>query len=144
VKSSYCTGRVRALKLWLPVVVWAGLIISAANDTFSAGNTAGLLERIFGEVPYVLHVLIRKGSHVVVYAILGALTWRADRRWTVVIGIALVVAGTDEWMQSRAANRTGTSWDVLLDLIGAALAVWLVSSRAKSRDPLPKHGHRAR
>ena len=134
----------RALKLWLPVVVWAGLILSAANDTFSAGNTGGLLQRIFGEVPYVLHVLLRKGTHVVVYAILGALTWRADRRWTVVMGIALAVASTDEWMQSRAVNRSGTPWDVGLDLLGAALAMWLVSSRAKSRDPLPTRGHRAR
>lgn len=116
----------RALKLWLPVVVWAGLILSAANDTFSAGNTEGILERIFGEVPYVVHVVIRKASHVVVYAILAALAWRADRRWTVAMGIALVVAGTDEWMQSRAVSRTGTPWDVALDLIGAFIGVrWL-------------------
>lgn len=133
-KSSYCTGRVRALKLWLPVVVWAGLILSAANDTFSAGNTAGLLERIFGQAPYVLHVLIRKASHVVVYAILGALAWRADRRWAVVMGIALAVASTDEWMQSRAVDRSGTPWDVLLDLTGAAIGVLAIRRRWSRKD----------
>lgn len=116
----------RALKLWLPVVLWAGLILSSANDTFSAGNTGGLLQRILGEVPYVLHVLLRKASHVVVYGILGALACRADRRWTVAMAIALVVASADEWMQSQAANRTGTAWDVGLDLIGASIGVrWL-------------------
>ena len=122
-KSSYCTGRVRAWKQWLPVVLWAGLILSAANDAFSAGNTGGLLDRMFGEIPYVLHVLIRKAAHVVVYAILGALAFRADKRWTVVLSIALAVASADEWLQSRAANRTGTPWDVVLDLVGAMLGV---------------------
>lgn len=114
----------RALKQWLPVILWAGLILSAANDNFSAQNSGGFLSSIFGEIPYVLHVLLRKSVHVVVYAILGFLAARADRRWVVAMGIALLVASTDEWMQSRALNRSGTPSDVLLDLFGAALGVW--------------------
>jgi VanZ family protein len=120
---------VRTWKQWLPVALWAGLILWSANDDFSASNTGGWLRAIFGEVPYVLHVLIRKATHVVVYAILGFLIWRADRRAVVILGVALLVASADEWLQSRALNRTGTPWDVLLDLCGAALPVLLQRAR---------------
>jgi hypothetical protein len=113
---------VRLLKQWLPVVLWAGLILSSANDHFSAEHSGGWLTRIFGEVPYAVHVAVRKLTNVVVYAVLAALVWRADRRWVVVMGVALVVACVDEWLQSRAMNRTGTAWDVLLDLCAAGLA----------------------
>jgi VanZ family protein len=125
VKSSYCTGRVRTWKQWLPVVVWAGLILSAANDAFSADTTGGLLQQIFGEIPHVLHVALRKGAHLVVYAILGALACRADRRWAVAMAVALAVACADETLQSRAMSRTGTPWDVALDMAGATIGVAL-------------------
>lgn len=115
----------RFIKQWLPVILWAGLILSSANDNFSADQSGSWLTRLFGEVPYVLHVAARKLTHVVVYAILAALTWRADRRWWVVMGIALAVASTDEWMQSRAINRTGTVWDVVLDVAGAGSGFFL-------------------
>lgn len=113
----------RLLKQWIPVFLWAGLILSSANDHFSADNSGGWLSRLFGEVPYVLHVLVRKSAHVVAYAILAALAWRADRRRWVVLAVALAVASVDEWLQSRTMNRTGTPWDVVLDMFGAWLAV---------------------
>lgn len=82
-------------------------------------------------MPYELHVAIRKLGHIVAYAILGALAWRADRRMTVAIAIALLVAVTDEWHQSMSASRTGTPWDVLLDVVGA----WLGIVGAKKNRP---------
>jgi len=120
---------VRALKQWLPVVLWAGLILWAANDDFSANNTGGWLRALFGEVPHVVNVALRKTTHVVVYAILGLLVWRADRRVFVILGVTLLVASTDEWLQSHARNRTGTPWDVALDLGGASLAILLQRAR---------------
>ena len=132
-RGSYCTHRVRALKQWLPVVVWAGFILSAANDSFSAKETGGLLGSIFGELPYVLHVLLRKSAHVVVYGILGALAYRAERKWLLAMMIVLAVASADEWMQSRALNRTGTPWDVLLDVVGAASVIFLLQRRGARR-----------
>ena len=98
----------------------------------SADQTGGWLSELFGgEVPYLLHVAIRKTAHVVVYGILAALAWRADRRWFVVIGIGVLVAATDEWMQSRTATRTGSPWDVLLD-VAAAAGVWWLCHRVSS------------
>ena len=115
----------RVLKLWLPVVLWAAVILSAANDQFSAGNTEGWFERIFGrDLPYAAHVAIRKMAHLVEYGILGALAWRADRRAAVAIGIAVLVAIADESIQASTLTRTGSPWDVALDAAGAAIAVY--------------------
>lgn len=107
------------------MVLWAGLILSAANDEFSAGRTGGWLGMLLGDVPSLLNIAVRKTAHLVVYGILAALTWRADRRWAVVLSVALLVAGTDEWLQSRTATRTGSPWDVALDLAGASGVRWL-------------------
>lgn len=122
----------RLVKLWLPVIVWSAVILSASSDSFSSTQSQGWLFRLLGrEVPYELHVAIRKLGHIVAYAILGALAWRADRRMTVAIAIALLVAVTDEWHQSMIASRTGTPWDVLLDVVGA----WLGIVGAKKNRP---------
>jgi VanZ family protein len=130
---------VRALKLWLPVVLWAGLILSSANDHFSAAESGGLLTSLFGEVPYVLHVILRKLSHVVAYGVLGALVWRADRRWVVMFIVALVVASADEWMQSRTVNRTGSPWDVALDVVASLGVRWLSHRFGTKAAALPPH-----
>jgi VanZ family protein len=45
------------------------------------------------------------------------------------IAVALFVAVVDETRQSLSAARTGTPWDVLLDVAGAALGIWLLHAR---------------
>ena len=122
----------RILKLWGPVVVWAGLILFAASDLFSAETSGSLLQMIFGvEVPGWLHVAVRKLGHRVGYGILAALAWRADRRWEVIILIVVAVAAADETMQSRSAQRTGSAVDVAIDLAGAALALLAIKSQSR-------------
>jgi len=113
--------------LWLPVILWAAVILSASNDGFSASESAGWLERLFGHsMPHWLNVAIRKTGHVVVYGILAALAWRAERRVAIAMAVAALVAIADEYSQGLTATRTGSPWDVVLDLLGAAIAVaWL-------------------
>jgi VanZ family protein len=118
---------------WAAVVAWAAVILVAASDSFSAESSGGWLRALFGsDVPYVLHIAIRKLAHVVVYAILGTLTLNAaraslTRAATMVMTIALAVAVTDEWIQSFSPARTGSFRDVLLDLGGAALGAYALS-----------------
>src|SRR5690349_8790493 len=112
----------RLVKSWLPVIVWAALILSASNDTFSSDQSQGWLTKLLGhQVSYALNIAVRKAGHVVAYGILGALAYRADRRFAVAIAVALLVAATDEWKQSMTMSRTGTPWDVLLDCAGASI-----------------------
>ena len=125
---------VRLVKLWLPVLLWAGLILWASDDTFSAVQSSGWLARLFGgEVPYGLNFTIRKLGHIVAYGILGVLAWRAHPRFAVALVITLLVATTDEWRQSQTLTRTGTAWDVVLDVAGGWLGMVMTSRRLRDQ-----------
>ncbi|HYH07123.1 MAG TPA: VanZ family protein [Thermoanaerobaculia bacterium] len=114
----------RFLKQWLPVVLWTAVILFASNDRLSADSTGGVLDRLFGfEVPYAVNIAVRKAAHLAVYAILAALTWRADKRRNVVLGIALFVAILDETRQGlMTVSRSGKVSDVVIDMVGAWIA----------------------
>ena len=119
---------------WVPVALWVAVILVAANDFFSGEHSQEWLEVMFGAgVPDVLNFVVRKLAHVVEYGILGALTWRADRRAAVVLLVAAAVAVTDETMQSFSASRTGSVWDILFDLGGATLALLLLTRVGRER-----------
>jgi VanZ family protein len=130
----------RFLKAWLPVLIWAAIILSAANDSFSDVHTRDWLERMLDrDIPELLNAVFRKGGHVVAYSILGLLAWRARRSIPVALGIALLVASIDETMQAQTLTRGGSPYDVVLDTCAALLALTCVpavrarlSSRARA------------
>ena len=115
----------RTLSAWAPVLLWAALILSAANDRFSDTQTSGWLEHFFGRLPPEVNVLLRKGAHVAEYAVLALLTWRARRTLVTPLLIAWIVACADETLQAMTATRTGTVVDVVWDMTGAILALTL-------------------
>ncbi|HUP62217.1 MAG TPA: VanZ family protein [Thermoanaerobaculia bacterium] len=124
---------------WLPVVAWSAVILIASDDAFSAANSGAWFRGLFGrDLPHVLHVAIRKLAHVVEYGILGALAFRAARidfprrAMAIALAVALLVSMIDEVHQSTIASRTGTGWDVLLDLIGAGIALWFLRRNQQS------------
>ena len=115
----------RIVKPWIPAILWSGLILFASSDLFSSESTGTAIRTLFGiEIPYWLHVSLRKLAHVVTYGILGTLAWRADRRWVVVLATVVAVAITDELLQTRAARRSGSLVDVGIDLVGGTIA-WI-------------------
>ena len=123
----------RFVRTWLPVIVWSAVILSASTDSFSSGESRGWLASVVGsEMADALNIAIRKLGHVVAYAILGVLAWRADRRVIVAIAIALIVAITDETRQSMMRLRTGSPWDVMLDVTGAWLGIMLAKRMWRS------------
>lgn len=113
----------RFLSAWLPVVLWAAIILSAANDQFSDKKTEGWLDRLFGRVRPEVNALMRKSAHIAEYAVLSLLSWRARRRLAVPLLICLAVASADETLQAMTATRTGTPADVALDMCGAVGAL---------------------
>jgi len=142
----------RLLKAWLPVIVWAAVILSAANDKLSNDTTAGWLEQLFGALPSFVNFTFRKGGHMVAYAVLGLLGWRAvssgaagfsppasrfgGLKPAAPLLIVLIVAIVDETLQSRTLTRTGSAFDVLLDVCAAALALIAVPAvRARLSSP---------
>lgn len=110
----------RILKLWLPVIAWAAIILMAANDTLSSTSTAGWFQRTFGfSLGYWPHAIIRKCAHLSEYAFLAFLATRASGRKRYGVLIAMLVAIADETKQSYTIARTGSVWDVVLDTCGA-------------------------
>jgi VanZ family protein len=123
----------RFLKSWGPVILWAALILSAANDDFSDANTRGWLSRLFGNVPPIVNTIVRKGGHIAGYAVLGLLAWRAHRTLRVAMLVVLAVSITDETMQAMTATRGGSVFDVVLDAFAGLLAVLVVIKSTSRR-----------
>jgi VanZ family protein len=114
------------LKRWLPVVVWSAVILMTSNDQFSSAHTGGWLREVFPSLPEFVNIAFRKLMHLTGYGILGALAYRASRTIPVALAVVLLVACTDEWHQSLYASRGASPWDVLLDIVGAAIAIGLM------------------
>lgn len=129
----------RALRL-VPPLAWTALIAWLSTDSWSASETASvLLPLLHWLIPWatpeqieVLHGLVRKGAHVVDYAVLAAL-WSlalgsrgAWRRWLAPLGLSILTAALDELHQSTTLARTASPADVLLDSAAAGAALtWL-------------------
>jgi VanZ family protein len=135
------------LKAWIAAILWLILIAIESSALLSARNTSRilypLLHFLFGldwERFEVWHFFIRKSGHVVGYATLSVLlfrAWRAtlpamsDVKWTprwatiAILGTALV-ASLDEWHQSFIPSRTGRWQDVVLDTCAGLAAQMII------------------
>jgi VanZ family protein len=104
---------------WLPSVLVMSLI-------FVASATSG------PDVPNLgpLDLLVKKGGHVVIYAVLAvsywyALGWKRDARRLAWL-LAVLYAATDEVHQLFTPGRNAWWLDVVLfDALGALLGLWL-------------------
>ena len=133
----------RANRAWLLVLIWFIAIWSFSGEAFSAHSTsrllAPLLRWLFAEISAAelrsLHFLVRKGAHVVEYAVLSLLAYRALRfsldaaPWSLsalALTLVLAVASADELHQAQLGTRTGSYGDVALNLAGGVLGVCLI------------------
>ncbi|MBI4254651.1 MAG: VanZ family protein [Candidatus Rokubacteria bacterium] len=125
---------------WLPPVVWMAVIFGLSSDTASAEQTSRfLLPLVHWLLPWatsaqldLLHAAARKSGHLVEYAVLAALWFRAFARgrglapraasW-LALAIAVVWAFVDEGHQSTLLSRNGSALDVGIDAGGAVLAL---------------------
>lgn len=89
-----------------------------------------------------IQLLVRKAAHLTEYAILAALFYRAFRQgrehcWrpaALALVVAAIYAALDEFHQSFVASRTGTPWDVMIDMCGAVIGLALcMAFRRKKR-----------
>jgi VanZ family protein len=134
-------------KPWLAALLWLGLIAFESTNALSAAKTSRilylLLHFLLGLDPIrflTWHFFLRKTGHVIGYAVLSVLFYRAwkatipiqcDPRWSIVWGriaftMTALVASLDEWHQTFLPSRTGTLWDVLLDSTAALTAQLLI------------------
>lgn len=142
------SGR-RALCAWAVVVIWTLLISAFSSDAFSADSTSRfirpLLRWLFPDaLPEILdrlHAAVRQGAHAFEYGVLALLSFRAlrlsadsspGRTFALALLLVLAVASADETHQALSPARTGSPWDVALDLAGGALALALLAALLRS------------
>ena len=134
----------KACRDWLPVLLWMGVIFAGSGDVLSSAHTTRILGPLLHWLLPALsdqgltEVLfaIRKSGHVLEYAVLGALLWRAwdppargdSRSWNWAqagwpLALAALFAISDECHQAFVPTRQASPWDVLLDSCGAALGI---------------------
>jgi VanZ family protein len=156
----------RRFYMWLSAaVLWMAVIFYKSAETYQQQSLLPLLtEKISAatlskwlphlsftydhalvtwQEPYaMLEFFIRKGGHVVEYAILClllgyALLAKPMKKTTAIFWSALLsilYAASDEWHQSFIPGRTGHAIDVAMDTIGVLLAVgWLYVVRRRRR-----------
>ena len=130
------------LKYWLPLLIWGSVIFVGSTNLMSAEHTSRFVVPFLlwlkpGMSPqriWVILVVLRKCAHVVEYAVLALLLWRAVRN-TPVLGARMLVvfggvmlgcalfAASDEFHQTFVKSRTPSVRDVLLDIAGATLGL---------------------
>ena len=146
----------RFVSKWMPVIAWMLLMFLGSTDALSAEHTSRFLVPILRwldptisiQTIIAVHFGLRKIGHFTEYAILALLLWRALRGTFGGIGkgiltsaaflVCAVFAASDEFHQSFVATRTAAVHDVLIDCIGALVAVLLcvIFGRATIRQPL--------
>jgi VanZ family protein len=116
--------RTKILKLWLPVIVWAGVIFSFSSMAINKDVSFSWLDFV-----------VKKTAHVVEYFILYWLLFRASSEgnkkinkkvfvWSMIV--VIFYALSDEWHQTFVPGREGTLRDVGFDTIGVLLSATLI------------------
>jgi len=134
---------------WMPVIAWMLLIFAGSTDALSAEQTSRFLVPFLRwldpDISFVtlaaIQLVMRKMVHLTEYAILAALLLRALRVSALKLwepaAIALFIAGSyaalDEFHQSFVPSRTAALGDVLIDCIGAFVAVLLCVMFSRAR-----------
>lgn len=137
---------------YAPLVLWIGVIFVLSTGQASMSETSRIirpvLEFLFPSAPEetILFYLvgIRKSAHVAEYAVLAFLASRAFRRssikilqrfWFVsALVLVILIASIDEYGQSLRPERTGSIYDVLIDIFGglaALIGTWTLSARRR-------------
>jgi VanZ family protein len=126
--------RADLVRYWLPAMIWSAVLLLMSGSRGSSSFTFGILQWLVPPTsPWfdVVHAILRKVGHLLVYGLLGALDFRAVRgartgwtaRWSVLaIVLATIIAALDEWHQTMVPTRTGLVSDVVIDAAGATIA----------------------
>ena len=144
--------RRRIVVAWLAVFCWAGVIWRLGGDDFSAEQTSSMLIEwlralsadLDPRTRYRLIIGFRKSAHFIEYSILALLTFRAamisagrnqfaSAAW-IALFLVMALASADEARQAFSSVRTGSPYDVLIDLTGGAVtiaALLLISRRMR-------------
>jgi len=124
-------GSKDVLKYWLPPILWGLVIFSFSSLQVGSSNEI-----------YWKDFLFKKTAHIVEYAILAILLYRAmigsdmDKKKALIISIvvASLYGFTDEFHQSFTPGREPKIRDVAIDTLGSLTGV-LIFKKVLERNP---------
>lgn len=70
--------------------------------------------------------IVRKCAHMTVFGTFAFFAWKATASYRVAWLLTLFCAIFDEWHQSFQPKRTALFSDVIIDMIGATIVLWVV------------------
>lgn len=111
------------VRYWLPVVIWMTVIF------FLSGR-----ESVQVADEPLINFLFFKTLHVIEYAILFVLYYRALKNKTAALLLTLLYAATDEIHQLFVPTREGKLRDVIIDAIGAGVS-WILITHLLPQAP---------
>lgn len=140
-RGASSTSRRRIFFAWLIVLIWAGVIWQFGSDAYSLDRTSRFLQPLINwllagvdlATRYQIHGWVRKSAHFIEYAILALLAFRAalltaarhrigTACWVALFLVA-TLAAADEFRQSLSTARTGSPYDVLIDVTGGVVGL---------------------
>jgi VanZ family protein len=144
----------RFLKYWLPVLLWMLFICVSSTDLMSAEHTSrfiGPFLRWFSPditeaTVASVQLIVRKCAHLTEYAILASLLFRALRQGrdnfrraaVIALVISAISAALDEFHQSFVPSRTGSPYDVAIDIAGALAGLLIYWGVIRNRKTCPE------
>jgi len=142
--------------LYAPLFIWIGVIFFLSSGQGASTRTSliirPILEFLFPNASFetiaFYHGIIRKCAHLTEYGILGLLASRAFvnlasmplRKYFYLLAavLVLIVASADEFNQSFNPERTSSPIDVLIDLTGGVVGIFVFVLWARRRPALDK------
>lgn len=109
---------------WVVLLAWMGAIFYVSGTPSNEIPDFGIVD-----------LLVKKGGHVLAYAILAVLAYRATGSYRVALLIAVLYALSDEAHQLFVAGRNGQPLDVLIDTVGAVVGLWVYGVVTRPRSP---------
>jgi len=129
-------------------VIWGNSMTTGTESGQMSGSVTewvnNVLQKIFPTVE-ISHMFVRKAAHFTEFAILGILAfanmliWLPQKRRAFLllsIPCCFLVALADEFIQGFIAGRVSSFADVLIDTLGATVAVLIFFGAVTLRDSL--------
>ncbi|PIU03764.1 VanZ family protein [Candidatus Shapirobacteria bacterium CG08_land_8_20_14_0_20_39_18] len=114
----------KKLIYWLPVIIWVSVIFFLSSNPVASASAIDWQD-----------FLVKKTAHVIEYAILFILLYRATKNVLISLLFVVIYAATDEYHQTFVFGRTGKLRDVLIDAGGGVIG-WLIIRKLLPKAPL--------
>jgi len=115
--------KMKIVRLWGPVILWMGIIFFFSSQ-----------QRIVVSPQETINFIFFKSLHVLEYALLYILTFRATKNPITSFLIVILYAVSDEIHQLFVVTREGRVRDVIIDTLGACFA-WISITRLLPKSP---------